>query len=93
MLAIGRALMSRPALILFDEPSLGLAPNIVERTFEIIQNIRARGMTVLMVEQNALAALGMCDYAYVLESGKVVIEGTGKELLSNPNVQQAYLGG
>jgi branched-chain amino acid transport system ATP-binding protein len=93
MLAIGRALMSRPALILFDEPSLGLAPNIVERTFEIIQNIRARGMTVLMVEQNALAALGMCDYAYVLESGKVVLEGTGKELLSNPNVQQAYLGG
>jgi branched-chain amino acid transport system ATP-binding protein len=93
MLAIGRALMSRPALVLFDEPSLGLAPNIVERTFEIIQSIRARGTTVLMVEQNALAALGMCDYAYVLENGKVVLEGTGKELLSNPNVRQAYLGG
>ena len=93
MLAIGRALMSRPALILFDEPSLGLAPNIVERTFEIIQSIRARGTTVLMVEQNALAALGMCDYAYVLESGKVVLEGSGKELLINPNVRQAYLGG
>ena len=93
MLAIGRALMSRPTLILFDEPSLGLAPNIVERTFEIIQSIRARGTTVLMVEQNAFAALKMCDYAYVLESGKVVLEGTGEELLSNPNVRQAYLGG
>ncbi len=93
MLAIGRALMSRPTLLLFDEPSLGLAPNIVERTFEIIQSIRARGTTVLMVEQNAFAALKMCDYAYVLESGKVVLEGTGKKLLSNPNVRQAYLGG
>ena len=69
MLAIGRALMSRPKLMLFDEPSLGLAPNIVERTFEIIQRIRAEGTTVLMVEQNAYAALEMCDRAYLLESG------------------------
>jgi len=93
MLAIGRALMSRPALLLLDEPSLGLAPNLVERTFEIIQHIRARGTTVLMVEQNAFAALEMCDYAYVLESGAVTIEGTGRELLTNPHVRRAYLGG
>ena len=69
MLAIGRALMSRPKLLLFDEPSLGLAPNIVERTFAIIEEIRASGTTILIVEQNAYAALEMCDYAYLLELG------------------------
>jgi branched-chain amino acid transport system ATP-binding protein len=93
MLAIGRALMSKPKLILFDEPSLGLAPNIVERTFEIIQEIRAAGTTVLMVEQNAYAALEMCDYAYLLESGTLALEGSGRELIAAPHVREAYLGG
>jgi len=93
MLAIGRALMSRPKLILFDEPSLGLAPNIVERVFEIIAEIRAGGATVLMVEQNAYAALEMCDYAYLLESGVIATSGKGAELIGNPHVQAAYLGG
>jgi branched-chain amino acid transport system ATP-binding protein len=93
MLAIGRALMSRPKLILFDEPSLGLAPNLVEATFEIITGIREQGVTVLMVEQNAYAALELCDRAYVLESGEVALHGTGKELLNDPHVKQAYLGG
>jgi branched-chain amino acid transport system ATP-binding protein len=93
MLAIGRALMSRPKLVLFDEPSLGLAPNIVEKTFEIIRSIRAEGTTVLMVEQNAYAALDMCDRAYLLESGTLTLEGTGRELIDNPHVRKAYLGG
>ncbi|MGZ5177801.1 MAG: ABC transporter ATP-binding protein [Burkholderiales bacterium] len=93
MLAIGRALMSRPKLVLFDEPSLGLAPNIVERTFEIIRSIRAEGTTVLMVEQNAYAALDMCDRGYLLESGTLTLEGTGRELIDNPHVRKAYLGG
>ena len=93
MLAISRALMSRPRLVMFDEPSLGLAPNIVERTFEIIQEIRAQGVTVLMVEQNAYAALALCDRAYVLESGEVVLQGSGAELLEDPTVRAAYLGG
>ncbi len=93
MLAIGRALMSRPKLILFDEPSLGLAPNLVDATFEIITGIRERGVTVLMVEQNAFAALELCDRAYVLESGEVALHGTGQDLLNNPHVQKAYLGG
>ncbi|MGI9381863.1 MAG: ABC transporter ATP-binding protein [Methyloligellaceae bacterium] len=93
MLAISRALMSRPKLILFDEPSLGLAPNLVERTFEIIREIRADGVTVVMVEQNAFAALELCDRSYVLESGEVVLQGTGGELLDNPHVRSAYLGG
>ena len=93
MLAIGRALMSRPKLILFDEPSLGLAPNIVERTFDIITNIRASGTTVLMVEQNASAALDMCDHAYLLESGSMALEGSGRELIDNPHVREAYLAG
>jgi branched-chain amino acid transport system ATP-binding protein len=93
MLAISRALMSRPKLILFDEPSLGLAPNIVERTFEIIQTIRKEGTTVLMVEQNAYAALEMCDRAYLLESGTLTLQGTGRELIDNPHVRKAYLGG
>ena len=93
MLAISRVLMSRPKLVLFDEPSLGLAPNLVERTFDIIREIRDQGVTVLMVEQNAYAALELCDRAYVLESGKVVLQGTGADLLENPDVREAYLGG
>ena len=93
MLAIARALMSRPKLILFDEPSLGLAPNIVERTFDIITGIRNSGTTVLMVEQNALAALEMCDHAYLLESGSIALSGSGRELVDNPHVRSAYLAG
>ena len=92
MLAISRALMSRPKLILFDEPSLGLAPNIVERTFDIIRQIRSEGVTVVMVEQNAFAALELSDRAYVLEQGRIALTGTGAELLGNPHVKQAYLG-
>jgi len=93
MLAIGRALMSRPKLIMFDEPSLGLAPNIVERTFDIITGIRDAGTTVLMVEQNASAALDMCDHAYLLESGSLALSGPGRELIDNPHVRSAYLAG
>jgi branched-chain amino acid transport system ATP-binding protein len=92
MLAISRALMSRPKLVLFDEPSLGLAPNLVERTFEIIRGIRAQGVTVVMVEQNAFAALELSDRSYVLEQGRVTLSGTGAELLDNPHVKSAYLG-
>ena len=92
MLAISRALMSRPKLVLFDEPSLGLAPNLVERTFDIIKDIRARGVTVVMVEQNAFAALELSDRSYVLEQGRVALSGTGAELLDNPHVKSAYLG-
>jgi branched-chain amino acid transport system ATP-binding protein len=92
MLAISRALMSRPKLVLFDEPSLGLAPNIVERTFDIIRQIRAEGVTVVMVEQNALAALELSDRAYVLEQGRVSLTGTGQALLDDPHVRKAYLG-
>jgi branched-chain amino acid transport system ATP-binding protein len=93
MLAIGRALMSRPRLMLFDEPSLGLAPNLVETTFEIIVEIRSQGATVLMVEQNAYAALELCDRSYLLESGEVTLTGSGEELLNDPHVKEAYLGG
>jgi branched-chain amino acid transport system ATP-binding protein len=93
MLAISRALMSRPRLIMFDEPSLGLAPNIVERIFDIIREIRAEGVTVVMVEQNALAALELSDRSYVLEQGRVSLTGTGAALLGDPHVQKAYLGG
>src|ERR1043165_7422792 len=93
MLAISRALMSRPKLVMFDEPSLGLAPNIVERTFDIVAAIRAEGVTVMMVEQNALAALELSDRAYVMEQGRVTRAGTGKELLNDPEVKRAYLGG
>ena len=92
MLAIARALMSRPRLMLFDEPSLGLAPNFVERIFEIIEEIRRDGVTVLMVEQNALAALEMCDRAYLIETGQVVQHGEGRAMLDNPHVRRAYLG-
>jgi branched-chain amino acid transport system ATP-binding protein len=93
MLAISRALMSRPKLVLFDEPSLGLAPNIVEKTFDIIRQIRSEGVTVVMVEQNALAALELSDRAYVMEQGAVTLTGTGEQLLADPQVQKAYLGG
>src|SRR5215211_2944283 len=93
MLAIGRALMSRPRLIMFDEPSLGLAPNIVERTFAIIRGIRDAGTTVLLVEQNANLALKIADRAYVLETGSLALEGPGQQLIANPHVREAYLGG
>ena len=93
MLAISRALMSRPKLVLFDEPSLGLAPNIVERIFDIVRQIRAEGVTVVMVEQNALAALELSDRAYVMEQGAVTLSGTSQALLGDPHVQKAYLGG
>jgi branched-chain amino acid transport system ATP-binding protein len=93
MLAIARSLMSRPRMILFDEPSLGLAPNITEIIFEIIDDIRRDGATVLMVEQNALAALDMCDRSYLLETGRVVQFGTGEQMLGDGHVRRAYLGG
>ncbi|GGF50431.1 ABC transporter ATP-binding protein [Azorhizobium oxalatiphilum] len=93
MLAIGRALMSRPRLVLFDEPSLGLAPNIVEQMFAIIGAIRDAGTTVLLVEQNAFAALELCDHAYLLETGRVIKAGRGAELIDDPHVRAAYLGG
>jgi branched-chain amino acid transport system ATP-binding protein len=92
MLAISRALMSRPKLVLFDEPSLGLAPNLVERTFEIIKSIRAQGVTVVMVEQNAFAALELSDRSYVLDQGRIIMSGPGMELLNDPHVKAAYLG-
>jgi branched-chain amino acid transport system ATP-binding protein len=93
MLAIARALMARPRLVLFDEPSLGLAPTIVETTFGIIADIRRRGTTVLMVEQNAYAALRMADRAYVMETGRIVLEGAARDLLEDDHVRRAYLGG
>jgi branched-chain amino acid transport system ATP-binding protein len=93
MLAIGRAIMSKPKLMMFDEPSLGLAPNIVEQVFEIIDGIRSSGTTVLMVEQNAYAALDMCDYAYLIEAGSIVLSGRGGDLIHNKHIREAYLGG
>jgi len=93
MLAIARALMARPRLIMFDEPSLGLAPTVVEMTFAIIADIRRRGTTVLMVEQNAYAALRMADRAYVMETGRIVLEGRARDLLDDDHVRRAYLGG
>jgi len=93
MLAIGRALMARPRLILFDEPSLGLAPTVVETTFAIIADIRRQGTTVLMVEQNAHLALTMADRGYVMETGRIVLSGAARDLLTNDHVRRAYLGG
>ncbi len=93
MLAVGRSLMSSPDLIMLDEPSLGLAPLLVKEIFRIIVRINAQGKTVLLVEQNALAALSVAHYAYVLEVGRVVMEMPAKELLHNPKVREAYLGG
>jgi branched-chain amino acid transport system ATP-binding protein len=92
MLAMARVMMSRPRLLLLDEPSLGLAPIIVDLIFETIDEINAQGTTILLVEQNAQLALGMADRAYVLETGRIVLEGTGEELLENPAVRKAYLG-
>ena len=92
MLAIGRALMSKPRLLLLDEPTLGLAPLIIAQIFEIIQTIRAAGVTVFLVEQNANRALQIADRGYVLETGKVVLEDTGANLLTNDEVRKAYLG-
>ena len=92
MLAIGRALMSKPKLLMMDEPSLGLAPLIVQDVFNIIKQIHKEGMTILLIEQNASAALQIADYGYVLETGSIVLEGTGKDLLSNQDVKKAYLG-
>jgi len=93
MLAIGRALMSRPRLLMFDEPSLGLAPVLVEEVFRIIRHIHSEGTTILLVEQNAFAALKVADYAYVLETGRIILAGKGQELLDNEEVKKAYLGG
>ncbi|MBE3091970.1 MAG: ATP-binding cassette domain-containing protein, partial [Candidatus Atribacteria bacterium] len=92
MLAVARGLMSRPKLLMLDEPSLGLAPLLVKEIFDIIKRIHQEGMTVLLVEQNAFAALKIADYAYVLETGKVVLQGTGEELLQDERVKKAYLG-
>ena len=93
MVALGRSLMSRPRLLLLDEPSLGLAPLLVAEVFRIIQDINRGGTTVLLVEQNAHAALDIAHYGYVLENGRLVLEGSGEELLSHPHLQQVYLGG
>lgn len=92
MLAIARGLMSKPTFIMMDEPSLGLAPNLTEEVFLKIKEIRQRGVTILLVEQNAFKALEIADRAYVLENGKIVISGIGKELLNNPEIRNAYLG-
>ena len=92
MLAVGRALMSRPKLMMMDEPSLGLAPLIVKGIFEIIREINSQGVTILLIEQNANVALHTADTAYVLESGRLVMQGTGSELLNNDAVKKAYLG-
>ena len=93
MLAIGRALMSKPKLLLLDEPSLGLAPIIIQQIFDIIEQLRKDGVTVFLVEQNANQALKIADRAYVLENGRVVMQGTGEQLLTDPKVREAYLGG
>ncbi|MBF0269063.1 MAG: ABC transporter ATP-binding protein [Alphaproteobacteria bacterium] len=93
MLAIGRALMSHPKLLLLDEPSMGLSPLLVEEIFRTVVELKSQGTTIFLVEQNATAALAIADRGYVLETGKVVLQGTGRELLSNDQVKAAYLGG
>ena len=93
MLAMGRALMSRPKLLMLDEPSMGLAPILVEQIFEIIADLHKTGATILLVEQNAQMALSIANRGYVMETGKIVTTGTGKELLESPAVRKAYLGG
>jgi branched-chain amino acid transport system ATP-binding protein len=93
MLAIARAVMSKPRLLLLDEPSMGLAPLIVELIFEVINQLRERGMTILLVEQNAYQALSQADRAYVLETGRVKLSGPSLELINNEEIQKAYLGG
>jgi branched-chain amino acid transport system ATP-binding protein len=92
MLAIGRALMSRPKLLLLDEPSLGLAPIIVSRIFRIIEEINRQGTTILLVEQNAKAALRLASRAYVMESGRIVMQGPASDLANDPGIKKAYLG-
>ena len=92
MLAVGRAVMTRPRMIMMDEPSLGLAPLVVKDIFRIIQTLKETGMTVLLIEQNANAALHACDWAYVMETGRITMSGTGEELLSSSAIQEAYLG-
>lgn len=93
MLAVARALMSRPQLLLLDEPSLGLAPLVVERLFQVIHDLRRRGVTILLVEQNAYQALRIADRAYVLETGQIKLHGPARELINHPAVKSAYLGG
>jgi branched-chain amino acid transport system ATP-binding protein len=93
MLAIGRALMAKPKLLLLDEPSMGLAPILVEQIFEIVQDINAGGTTVLLVEQNALMALGIAKRGYILQTGEIVLHDAAEQLKTNPEVQKAYLGG
>ena len=93
MLAMGRALMSRPKLLMLDEPSMGLAPILVEQIFDIIKELHAAGTTILLVEQNAQAALSVADRAYVLETGAISLSGTGRELMASDQVRRAYLGG
>ncbi len=92
MLAVGRALMCRPQVLMMDEPSLGLAPLVIKDIFNIIQEINKRGMTILLIEQNANMALKIADIAYVLETGRITMTGTGRELLENPDIKAAYLG-
>jgi branched-chain amino acid transport system ATP-binding protein len=92
MAAIGRGLMALPKLLMFDEPSLGLAPILVQDVFEIVKRINEQGVTVLLVEQNVRQTLALCDRAYVLENGRVVLQGTGKELMADNHVKEAYLG-
>jgi branched-chain amino acid transport system ATP-binding protein len=92
MLAIGRALMARPKLILLDEPSMGLAPKLVDQIFGVIADFKSRGLTVLLVEQNANAALAIADRGYVIETGRITITGRGQELLNDPRIRAAYLG-
>jgi len=89
---MGRGLMSAPRLLLLDEPSMGLAPILVEEIFEIIKAINAQGTSILLVEQNAAMALGIADRAYVLETGRVMLEGDARQVLQNPQVREAYLG-
>ena len=93
MLAIGRALMSQPKLLMLDEPSMGLAPILVDQIFDIIKRLRDKGTTILLVEQNAQMALSIADRAYVLETGKITLSGTGKELIQSDEIRKAYLGG
>ena len=92
MLAVGRALMMKPRILMMDEPSLGLAPLVIRDIFEIIKTLHAQGMTILLVDQNANAALKVADYAFVLQTGMMGVQGTGAELLDNPEVKAAYLG-
>ncbi|MBN2851699.1 MAG: ABC transporter ATP-binding protein [Clostridia bacterium] len=92
MLAIARGLMMKPKLLMLDEPSLGLAPIIIEEIFELLQKVKTDGMTILLIEQNATMALNVADRGYVLQNGEIVLTGTGKELLNNPDVKKAYLG-